>query len=70
METQFRLLRYFSIVSLVATVIVAAVLGTFYRHVALRDLTEMAESRNVALTEAFSNEEPRGKTTGYQKRLS
>jgi signal transduction histidine kinase len=54
-ETQFRLLRYFSIVSLVATVIVAAVLGTFYRHVALRDLTEMAESRNVALTEAFSN---------------
>ena len=51
----FKLLRYFSITSLIAMVVAAAVLGTFYRHMATRDLIETAEYRNVVLTQAFSN---------------
>jgi GAF domain-containing protein len=51
----FRLLRYFSILSFVAIVIVAGLLGTFYHRVALNDLTQLAESRNVALTQTFAN---------------
>ncbi|MGH7774347.1 MAG: ATP-binding protein [Candidatus Binatia bacterium] len=51
----FKLLRYFSITSFVATVIVAVLLGMFYRRIALRDIMELAESRNVALTQAFAN---------------
>jgi signal transduction histidine kinase len=51
----FRLLRYFSILSFIAIVIVAALLGIFYYRVALNDLTQLAESRNVALTQAFAN---------------
>ena len=51
----FRLLRYFSVTSLVAFVIVAALLTVFYRRTALNDLIEIEESKNVALTHAFAN---------------
>lgn len=51
----FALTRYFSIASMVCTIIVAALLGWSYQHLALRDLVHLAQDRNVALTYAFSN---------------
>lgn len=51
----FRLVRYFSITSLVAFVIVTAVLAVFYRQSALNDLIALRENNNVALTQAFAN---------------
>ncbi len=51
----FKLLRHFSITSLIAFIIVAALLGVFYRQLVLSNLIEIAESKNVALTQAFSN---------------
>ena len=50
-----KLLRYFSITSLIAIVSVAAMLGLFYRQVAVDDLVKLGESKNVALTRAFAN---------------
>lgn len=52
----FKLLRYFSITSLVSVGIVAALLAWVYRYVALGDLKEMGERHNVALARAFSNQ--------------
>ena len=58
-STTFELLRHFSTASfasiLIAMVIVAAILSVFYRNIALRDMTAMAERQNVALTRAFAN---------------
>lgn len=51
----FRLLRFFSIASLAAFVVVSLVLGFWYRELAVNDLIEQEESKNVALTKAFSN---------------
>jgi len=51
----FKLLRYFSITSLVAFIVVTVVLGELYRRTAVNDLVIMGESRNVALTHAFAN---------------
>ncbi len=51
----FKLLRYFSITSLVAFIIVAVVLGQFYRQTAINALVTTEESKNVALTQAFAN---------------
>jgi signal transduction histidine kinase len=55
----FELLRHFSAASFVsilfAMVVVAAILSVFYRRMALRDMTAMAERQNVALTRAFAN---------------
>jgi len=51
----FHLLRYFTITSLIAFVLVAVSLVTFYRQVAVNDLMEIGESKNVALTQIFSN---------------
>ena len=51
----FHLLRYFTITSLVALVLVAVSLVTFYRQAAVNDLTGIGESKNVALTQIFSN---------------
>ncbi|HEY4719694.1 MAG TPA: ATP-binding protein [Candidatus Methylomirabilis sp.] len=51
----FRLLRYFSITSLVAFVIVTVLLAIFYRRTAVYDLIQVEESKNVALTQAFAN---------------
>lgn len=51
----FRLLRYFSITSLIAFVAVAVILGELYHQRALGDLVTMGENHNVALTQAFAN---------------
>jgi signal transduction histidine kinase len=51
----FRLLRYFSITSLAAFVVVVALLGLLYRQSALGDLMALQERQHVALTQAFAN---------------
>ena len=51
----FKLLRYFSITSFTTMVIAAALLGMFYRQLAVRDLVSLKESENVALTQSFAN---------------
>ncbi|MEM7126153.1 MAG: sensor histidine kinase [Chloroflexota bacterium] len=51
----FRLLRYFSVASLIGFVIVTVLLGYLYRQTAVRNLTEMAEEKNVAVTLGFAN---------------
>ena len=51
----FRLLRYFSIASLVSMVLAAIVLGTLHQLFEKNHLLGYGESRNVALTQAFSN---------------
>jgi diguanylate cyclase (GGDEF)-like protein len=55
LSKRFALTRYFSIASLICIIVVAALLGWSYQRLALRDLTNLAEARNVALTHAFSN---------------
>lgn len=51
----FRLLRYFSIASLIIIAIAVLLLGTTYRQKVVNDLIDLGESKNVALTQAFSN---------------
>ncbi|MCI0423785.1 MAG: hybrid sensor histidine kinase/response regulator, partial [Acidobacteria bacterium] len=51
----FKLLRFFSITSLIAFIIVTVLLGAFYRQTALTDLIELEESKNVVLAQAFAN---------------
>lgn len=51
----FKLLRYFTITSLISIIVVAAFLGLFYRRSAVNDLITVGESRNVSLAQAFSN---------------
>ena len=51
----FRLVRYFSITSLAAFLIVTVVLALFYRQTAINDLLVLRESNNVALTQSFAN---------------
>lgn len=51
----FRLQRYFTITSLIAFILIAALLGYFYRVLAFSDLIAASESKNVALTQTFSN---------------
>ena len=51
----FRLVRYFSITSLVAFLLVTIVLALFYRQSAINDLLVLRESNNVALTQSFAN---------------
>lgn len=51
----FQLLRYFSITSLVAFVLIAVSLVLFYRQIAISELLVIGESKNVAITQAFSN---------------
>jgi diguanylate cyclase (GGDEF)-like protein len=54
-RSSFRLLRYFSIASLVAIVLAAAGLGFFFRQSALKQLTKVGEDNNASLARAFSN---------------
>jgi hypothetical protein len=51
----FQLLRYFTITSLIAFVLVAVLLVTFYRQLAVNELVEIGESKNAAITQSFSN---------------
>jgi PAS domain S-box-containing protein len=51
----FKLLRYFSITSLVAFAVVVVLLAGFYRQSALSDLAAMQERQHLALTQVFSN---------------
>jgi hypothetical protein len=51
----FQLLRYFTITSLIAFVLVAVSLVTFYRQIAVNELIEIGESKNAAITQSFSN---------------
>lgn len=51
----FQLLRYFTIASLAAFVLVAVSLVTFYRRVAVNELIKIGESKNTAITQSFSN---------------
>jgi len=51
----FNLSRYFSIVSFILIVLAAGVLGPFYRELSLQQITELAESRNVAMAQVFEN---------------
>lgn len=51
----FQLLQYFSITSLVAFVLVAALLVILYRQIAVSELIKIGESKNSAITQSFSN---------------
>ena len=51
----FNLSRYFSTVSLILIVLAAGVLGPLYRYLSLQQMTELAESRNVAMAQIFEN---------------
>jgi diguanylate cyclase (GGDEF)-like protein/PAS domain S-box-containing protein len=52
---RFALTRYFSLASIVFIVIVASLLGWSYQFYALGNLMSLAEDRNAALAQAFSN---------------
>jgi len=54
-RTRFALKRYYSLSSLLCTILTAVVLGWSYQHLALGELKSLAESRNVVLTHAFAN---------------
>ena len=51
----FRLLRYFSITSLISILAAAFLLGVLYREIAVRDLQQLGERNNIALTGALAN---------------
>ena len=51
----FRLLRYFSLASLILVLLAALALGALYRQVATENLLHLAERNNVALTVALAN---------------
>lgn len=51
----FRLLRYFSIASLLAIVLTVVGLGFFFRQIALKQLIAAGEDNNVALARVFAN---------------
>jgi signal transduction histidine kinase len=54
-ERLLSLLRYFTVIGIVAFSIVTVALSTFYRRTALRNLLHVAQEQNVVLTQAFSN---------------
>ncbi len=51
----FRLLRFFSITSLVLLVLTTIILGAIYRQAATKNLIELGEINNVVLTQTFAN---------------
>lgn len=55
-QGEFRLVRYFTITSLVAFVIVAAVLGVVFRHLSIQSLLRTQEHANVNITKVLANE--------------
>lgn len=54
-KKSFPLLRYFTVTSLTAFVLVAVSLVLFYRQIAVNELIKIGESKNAALTQTFSN---------------
>ena len=55
-QAEFRLVRYFTITSLIAFVVVAAVLGAVYRKLAIDTLVRTQEDANVNITRILANE--------------
>ena len=51
----FKLLRYFSLTSFVSVVIIAGVLGAFYREIAVQSLVAMGEANNAAVARILTN---------------
>ncbi len=51
----FKLLRYFSLASLLLIVVAAIVLGALYRHIAISNLMQIGERNNVELTRVLAN---------------
>jgi len=51
----FRLLRYFSLASLLAIVLATIGLAYAYRQSAIADLTRIGEAHNITLTKAYAN---------------
>ena len=51
----FNLSRYFSTVSFILIVLAAGILGPLYRQLAIQQMTELAEDRNVAMAQVFRN---------------
>ena len=51
----FNLSRYFSILSLILIGLAAGLLGLLYREVSVRQMTALAEDRNVAMAQIFEN---------------
>ena len=52
----FNLLRYFSLTSLVAIMVVTFFLGIFYNHLAEKNLSKLTEDQNVFLTHYMLSE--------------
>jgi signal transduction histidine kinase len=55
-QGEFRLVRYFTLTSLIAFAIVAAVLGAVYRHLSIDGLVRTQEDANVNITRILANE--------------
>ena len=51
----FKLLRYFSLTSLLAFVLIIAALAYFNNRLAMGNLVALEESKNIALTQSFAN---------------
>lgn len=51
----FNLSRYFSTVSFILIVLAAGVLGPLYQKLALQQMQDLAEGRNVAMAQVFEN---------------
>ena len=51
----FKLLRYYSVASLVAFLVTAVLLTWFYRQVAIQGIVQLAERSNLALTRSVMN---------------
>lgn len=51
----FKLLRYFSITSLVSILVASVLMGVLYRQLAVRNLLEQGEAHNVDITRSFAN---------------
>jgi diguanylate cyclase (GGDEF)-like protein len=51
----FKLLRYFSITSLIVIVVMALLLSAFYERMAQKDLVRIEQARSVALTQSILN---------------
>lgn len=54
-RSAFRIIRYFSVASLVCIVIATLALAVHFRHAAIREMVQLGEVANVALAEAALN---------------